>query len=178
MNITTCWNGVSCELVSLAVRGSVIAKKDFAQEKDMTPRLLVLTVTAALAFAGSAIAAGYSSTPSNTAQHSTSTAAKTTAPLGDNLTQNDVKTAIALSKVSNPVSTLANAKVDDQKGNTIGPVKSVITGKSGAPTAIHVDVDGRTVSMTARNFTYVKDRNILLTRMSKAQIEKLPAVKG
>jgi hypothetical protein len=41
-----------------------------------------------------------------------------------------------------------------------------------------VDVNGRIVSMTARNFTYVKDRNILLTRMSKAQIEKLPAVKG
>jgi len=156
-----------------------IAKQGFVQEKDMTPRLFVLTVTAALALAGSAVAAGYSSTQSNTAQHpAASTAAKATTPLGDNLTQNDVKTAIALSKVSNPVSTLANAKVDDQHGNAIGPVKSVITGKSGAPTAIHVDVDGRTVSMTARNFTYVKDRNILLTRMSKAQIEKLPAVKG
>src|SRR5689334_16180901 len=101
MNIWTCWNGAFGADVSWWARGSDIAKKGFAQEKDMTPRIFVLTVAAALAVAGSAGAAGYSSTKSEPAQHSTaSTASKATpAPLGDNLTQKDVNTAIPLSKV-------------------------------------------------------------------------------
>jgi hypothetical protein len=79
---------------------------------------------------------------------------------------------------------LASAKVDDPSGNIIGPVKQVMTGKSGMATQIHVDVGGwlgvgeRVVAINARNFTYIPERGILLTKMSKNAIEKLPAVKS
>ena len=65
MNIATSWNGVSSELVSHAARGNVTTRQGFVQEKDMTSRLFALTIAAAMAVAGSAFAAGYSSsTPS------------------------------------------------------------------------------------------------------------------
>jgi len=144
----------------------------------MTPRLFVLTVTAALALAGSAVAAGYSSSTAGTTAPKATTQAQVPAGPTDTLTQKEMNAAMPLNKVSNPVSTLANAKVDDHQGHTFGPVKSVVTGETGAPTAIHVDIDGHIVSMAAKNLTYIPDRNILLTRMTKAQAEKLPAAKG
>ena len=178
MNIATGWNGVSSELVSLEARGSVIAKQGFVQEKDMTPRIFVFTVTAIMAVTGSAVAAGYSSTaPSKPA--TTASKATTAAPVSDKLTTKEMNGAIALDKVSNPQSTLAMAKVDDHAGHNIGEVKSVVTGASGAPTAIQVDVGGNhVVSMDTKNLTYIPDRKIVLTRMSKAQAEKRPAAKG
>jgi hypothetical protein len=103
---------------------------------------------------------------------------------GDTITAADMKSAMSLSKVKDAKDKLASAKVDDPKGNVIGPVKEVITGKTGTPTAIHVDVGGwlgvgeRVVSMKPSNFTYIPDRGILVTKMSKAAIEKLPAVKS
>ena len=54
---------------------------------------------------------------------------------GDTITAADMKSAMSLSKVKDAKDKLASAKVDDPKGNIIGPVKEVITGKSGAPTA-------------------------------------------
>ena len=177
MNIATSWNGVSPELVFLKRGGGDIAKQDFAQEKDMTPKLFVLTVATATAIAGSAFAAGYSSTAPSKA--STAASKATTEIAGDTLTNKEMNTAIPLNKVSNAENTLAMARVDDHAGHNLGQVKSVVTGASGAPTAIHVDVGGdHVVSMDAKNFTYIPDRKILLTRMSKAQLQKLPAVKG
>jgi hypothetical protein len=187
MNIATSWNGVSAEHVSWGARGRDIAKQAFAQEKDMTPKFFVLTIAAVMAVAGSASAAGYSSTtPSKggIAVSKATTEVEKAVGAGDKLTQKELNSAIPLNKVSNPVNTLATAKVDDRAGHIIGPVKSIITGQSGAPIAIHVDVGGflgvgeRVVSMNARNFTYVPDRNILLTRMTKAEVQKLHAVKG
>jgi len=159
----------------------------------MTPKLFVLTFTTAMALAGGAVAAGYSSTqPSTAGEHSRAGIATSKATTevekavgaGDRLSQKELDSAVPLTKVSNPVNTLATAKVDDRAGHIIGPVKSVVTGKAGAPTAIHVDVGGwlgvgeRVVSMDAKNFTYITNRNILLTTMTKAEVQKLPALKG
>ena len=176
MNIATSWNGVSCEFVSHPARGSVITKQGFVQEKDMTSRLFALTVAAAMAVGGSAIAAGYSSSAPSKA---TTSKAATAAPVSDKLTSKEMNAAIALDKVSNAQNTLTMAKVDDHSGHNIGEVKSVVTGASGAPTAIQVDVgNNHVVSMDAKNLTFIPDRKIVLTRMSKAQAEKLPAAKG
>jgi hypothetical protein len=176
MNIATPGNAISCELVSHAARGSVIAKQSFVQEKDMTSRLFALTIAAALAVGGSALAAGYSSAPS---KGSTAASKATTEVAGDKLTRKEMNAAIPLDKVTNPTSTLAMAKVDNHAGHNIGEVKSVVTGASGAPTAITVDVgNNHIVSMDAKNVTFIPDRKIVLTRMSKAQAEKLPAAKG
>ena len=125
------------------------------------------------------------SNKNNSAQHSNiGTEIAKPVGSGDTITAADMKSAMSLSKVKDAKDKLASAKVDDPKGNVIGPVKEVITGKSGAPTAIHVDVGGwlgvgeRVVSMKPTNFTYIPDRGILVTKMSKAAIEKLPAVKN
>jgi len=172
MNIATSGNCDSDEHVFFRGGERDIAKQSFEQENDMTPRLFVITVMTAMAIAGGAVAASHSN-PASIA----STAS-------DSVTRKELRSAITLDKVSNPTTTLANAKVDDRQGHTLGPVKSVITGSTGAPTAIHVDVGGwlgtgeHIVSMDAKNFTYVPDKHILLTRMTKAEVQKLPVVHG
>jgi hypothetical protein len=164
----------------------------------MTVKSLALGAAVLLAISGASFAA---TTTTTTTQHDTSTTnsnqhsgagiaaskagteAEKAVGAGDSLTQADMKSAISLSKVHDAKGTLASAKVDDRSGNIIGPVKSVVTNKAGMPEAIHVDVGGwlgvgeRVVSMSAKNFTYIPDRNILLTKMSKDQVKKMKPVK-
>jgi hypothetical protein len=159
----------------------------------MTRTFLTVTAATLIALGGASYAATTTTNDhtANTTQHSSTGAATSKAGTevekavgaGDTLSAADMKSAMSLSKVKDAKDKLASAKVDDPKGNIIGPVKEVITGKSGAPTEIHVDVGGwlgvgeRVVSMKASNFTYIPSRDILVTKMSKAAIEKLPAVK-
>ena len=158
----------------------------------MTRTFLTATAAALIALGGVSYAATTTKDyTANTTQHSTSgtttskagTEIEKAVGAGDTLTAADMKSAMSLSKVKDAKDKLASAKVDDPKGNIIGPVKEVITGKSGTATMIHVDVGGwlgvgeRVVSMKASNFTYIPDRGILVTKMSKSAIEKLPAVK-
>ena len=102
---------------------------------------------------------------------------------GDTFTKAELNSAMSLSKVSDAKDKLATAKVDDPSGNIIGPVKSVMTDKAGKASAIHVDVGGwlglgeHVVSMNAKNFTYLPDRNILLTKMTKEQVKKMKPIK-
>ena len=159
----------------------------------MTRTFLTATAAALIALGGVSYAATTTKDhTTNTTQYSTSgnagskagTEIEKAVGAGDTLTAADMKSAMSLSKVKDAKDKLASAKVDDPKGNIIGPVKEVITGKSGTATAIHVDVGGwlgvgeRVVSMKPSNFTYIPDRGILVTKMSKAAIEKLPAVKN
>lgn len=158
----------------------------------MTRTFLTTTAAALIALGGVSYAATTTSDhTANTTQHTSSGTATSKAGTeiekavgaGDTLTAAEMKSAMSLSKVKDAKDKLATAKVDDPKGNIIGPVKEVITGKSGTPTEIHVDVGGwlgvgeRVVSMKAANFTYIPARDILVTKMSKTAIEKLPAVK-
>jgi len=158
----------------------------------MALKSLSLAAAAVLALSSAAFAATTGNTEATSStQHATGNVAASKATTevekavgaGDSFTEAELKSAVALSKVKDAKDTLATAKVDDPKGNIIGPVKNVVTGKSGMPTAIHVDVGGwlgvgeRVVSITAKNFTYIPDRGILMTKMSKAEIQKLPAVK-
>jgi hypothetical protein len=164
----------------------------------MTRTLLTMTAATLIALGGASYAATTTKDHAATTEHATKT--ETTknnsnehskvgteidkaVGSGDTITAADMKSAMSLSKVKDAKDKLATAKVDDPKGNVIGPVKEVITGKSGTATAIRVDVGGwlgvgeRVVSMKPGNFTYIPDRGILVTKMSKAAIEKLPAVK-
>lgn len=158
----------------------------------MTRTFLTATAAALIALGGVSYAATTTSDhTANTTQHATSgnagakagTEIEKAVGAGDTLTAADMKSAMSLGKVKDAKDKLASAKVDDPKGNIIGPVKDVITSKSGAATMIHVDVGGwlgvgeRVVAMKASNFTFIPDRGILVTKMSKAAIEKLPAVK-
>jgi hypothetical protein len=162
----------------------------------MTRTLLTMTAATLIALGGASYAASTTNDTANSTQHETtskSTSGSATSKAGteiekaigggDTLSAADMQSAMSLSKVKDAKDKLASAKVDDPKGNIIGPVKEVMTGKSGTATAIHVDVGGwlgvgeRVVSMKASDFTFIPGRDILVTKMSKAAIEKLPAVK-
>jgi hypothetical protein len=162
--------------------------------KTLTLTAATLMAIGTASFAANNTATQHTNTTTNTTtstQHTTgnaagskaTTEAEKAAGAGDTLSATDLKSAVSLRNMKDAKDKLAAAKVDDPKGNIIGPVKDVVTGKSGAPTAIHVDVGGwlgvgeRVVSINAGNFTYIPGRDILLTKMSKAEIEKLPAVK-
>jgi hypothetical protein len=153
----------------------------------MALKSLTLTTAALIVLSSASFAANTTSSDHHTsggvAASKATTEVEKAAGAGDTLTAADMKSAVPLSKVKDAKDKLATAKVDDPMGHIIGPVKEVVTGKSGTPTAVHVDVGGwlgageRVVSINAGNFTYIPGRDILVTKMSKAQIEKLPAVK-
>jgi hypothetical protein len=153
----------------------------------MALKSLTLTTAALIVLSSASFAANTNSPDQHTsggiAASKATTEVEKGVGAGDTLSASDMKSAMPLSKVKDAKAKLATAKVDDPMGHIIGPVKEVVTGKSGTPTAVHVDVGGwlgageRVVSINAGNFTYIPGRDILVTKMSKAQIEKLPAVK-
>ena len=80
---------------------------------------------------------------------------------------------------------LQTAKVEDTQGHIIGTIKTVEKTSAGMPEAVHVDFaqwlgksGEHVVSVTAKNARYIPDRNIVLIRMSKAAVQKLPEVKS
>jgi sporulation protein YlmC with PRC-barrel domain len=91
---------------------------------------------------------------------------------------------LALSAVSNPKDTLTKAKVVDAAGNSIGSVDDVMFDKKGKPTSLKVDVGGflgvgdKDVAMKASAFKFDPDRKVLVTNMTKGQIQKLPEIKS
>lgn len=92
--------------------------------------------------------------------------------------------SVALRDVQNPKETLASASVQDDQGNSIGPVHEVVLGSNGKPTAVKVDVGGflgigsKVVAIRANKLKFQQDRNILVTTMTKNQIKALPQAKG
>ncbi len=82
--------------------------------------------------------------------------------------------------VPNPASTLSTASVKTSDGQAVGEVRSVVVGPNGKANAVIVEVGGflnvgeRAVAIDAKTFTYLKDRNILVASLSKADIEKMP----
>ncbi len=88
---------------------------------------------------------------------------------------------VPLNQVTDAKSTLASASVVDKDGNSVGSVKDIKTDSSGAATVIKVDVGGflgvgsKVVSLSPSRLTYERDRNILITNMTKDEIKALPA---
>lgn len=82
--------------------------------------------------------------------------------------------------VPNPATTLSTASVKTADGQAVGEVRSVVVGPNGKANAVVVEVGGflnvgeRAVSIDAKAFTYLKDRNILVAGLSKSDIEKMP----
>lgn len=82
--------------------------------------------------------------------------------------------------VASPETTLATAAVKTSSGQALGEVRSVVVGPDGKADAVIVEVGGflnvgeRAVSIDANKFTYLKDRNILVASVAKADVEKLP----
>jgi hypothetical protein len=145
----------------------------------MRLRLISLTAAAALFAASGALAQGYNA--SAAASKSTTTTSK--AASTEKLSTKEINSAMTLDKVHD-TAMLETAKVEDAQGNTLGTVKSVEKNASGVPQAIHVDFGPwlgsgeHVVSVDAKNARYVSDKNIILIRMSKADVQKLPEVKS
>jgi hypothetical protein len=159
------------------------------KEKDMT-KLISLTAAAALLMISGAVAQGYNSTsPSSStkAQQSASTsksgASTASTSTSDKLTTKELNSAMTLDKVHD-TAMLDTAKVEDRNGKVIGTVKSVEKTAAGVPEAVHIDFapmlgTGEHVAIvTAGKAQYIPDRNIILIRMSKADVQKLPEAKS
>ena len=105
------------------------------------------------------------------------TGAKTT------ITKEELDTAQKIRDVADPGTTLANAAVKTKDGEAVGEVRSVVVGKDGKAEAVVVEVGGflnvgeRAVSLKPNKFTYLPTRKILVTEVTKAELEKMPPAK-
>ncbi|HTQ14576.1 MAG TPA: hypothetical protein VMH86_11935 [Rhizomicrobium sp.] len=88
--------------------------------------------------------------------------------------------AVSLSAVSNPATTIANAAVDDSTGQQVGQVQKVKTNSKGKPTAVEVSLTSgaKTVSIRASKLKFDQSSNLLKADMSYSQIQALPAVQN
>ncbi len=98
------------------------------------------------------------------------------------VTKTELRKAVAVSDVANPTATLATAEIKNRKGQALGEVKSVDVSTDGKARAVKADVGGflgvgeREVSLDASKLVYLKDRNLIVTDMTKPEIENLPPV--
>lgn len=96
------------------------------------------------------------------------------------VTDAELKSAVSLNTIQNPAPALATAQIKNKQGQAIGTVSGVDVGPDGKADAIHVDVGsflgigGHRVAIKARNFVYLKSCDLLVTIMTKDQIEALP----
>jgi hypothetical protein len=87
--------------------------------------------------------------------------------------------AVPLDRVMNPLHSLATAEIKNRMGEPIGDVRSVQITDDGTAQAVRADVGGflgvneKTVTIPAGKLMYLKDRNLLVTDMSKAEVSKL-----
>jgi len=99
------------------------------------------------------------------------------------ITKEELAKGQKLTDVANPGTTLANAAVKTMAGEPVGEVRSVVVGKSGKADAVIVEVGGflnfgeRAVELKPNKFTYLPERNILVTEVTKAELEKMPVAK-
>jgi hypothetical protein len=99
------------------------------------------------------------------------------------ITPAELATGVNGENVANPEATLSTAAVKTSSGEALGEVRSVVVGPDGKADAVIVEVGGflnvgeRAVSIDAKKFTYLKDRNILVASVAKADVENMPAIK-
>ncbi|MEQ1754413.1 MAG: hypothetical protein ABL973_09800 [Micropepsaceae bacterium] len=116
-------------------------------------------------------------TASETANEISQVAAPNTA-----ITPAELAAGLPVANVPNPGTTLSTAAVKTMAGEGVGEVKSVVVGPNAMADAIILSTGGvlnvgeRAVSIEAKNFTYLKDRNLLVVSLTKADIEKLPTI--
>jgi len=86
-------------------------------------------------------------------------------------------TAAPLSQMSPVPSTLANATVQSQSGDTVGSVQKIVTGTDGKAAMVEVALTGnvKVVAISADKFVYDAQKNVLVASLSMDQIKSLPA---
>jgi sporulation protein YlmC with PRC-barrel domain len=82
---------------------------------------------------------------------------------------------VALTTVANPASTLEGLSIKSTSGEALGTVDDVVLGADGKPTALEVAVEGgSTVTVAASNFVFDQDSKMVITHLSRAQIDAQP----
>ena len=100
------------------------------------------------------------------------------------ITPRELAAGINAKDVPNPATTLSTAAVRTSSGQALGEVRSVDVGPDGKANAVIVEVGGflnvgeRAVSIDAKKFTYLKDRNMLVASLAKSDVEKMPPAKA
>ena len=87
--------------------------------------------------------------------------------------------AVSLSAIRNPAQALATAEIKNRQGEAVGSVSSVDVGPDGAARAVSVDVGGflgmgtHRVAIRAASLSYLKSRDLLVTSLTRKEIEAL-----
>jgi hypothetical protein len=99
------------------------------------------------------------------------------------ITATELAAGISAVDVPSPESTLSTASVKTSAGQALGEVRAVTVGPDGRANAVTVEVGGflnvgeHPVSIDAKKFTYLKDRNILVAAVTKSEVESMPVAK-
>lgn len=95
------------------------------------------------------------------------------------VTDAELAAGLPAKQVPNPSTSLSTATVKSMKGDILGEVRSVVVAPDGMAQAVIVEVGGflnvgeRAVSIDAAKLTYLKDRNLLIADVTKADVEKM-----
>ncbi len=95
------------------------------------------------------------------------------------VSKNEMRKAVSLDRVMNPLHSLDTAEIKSRKGEPIGDVRSVEITEDGSARAVRADVGAflgmneKIVTIPADKLMYLKDRNLLVTDMSKTELSKL-----
>jgi hypothetical protein len=87
--------------------------------------------------------------------------------------------AVSLSTIHNPAQAIATAEIKNREGQAVGSVSSVDVGPDGVARAVSVDVGGflgmgtHRVAIRAASLRYLKSRDLLVTSLSRNEIEAL-----
>ena len=95
------------------------------------------------------------------------------------ISSDEMAHAISLSAIRNPAQALATAEIKNREGEAVGTVSSVDVGPDGVARAVSVDVGGflgigtHRVAIRANSLSYLKSRDLLVTALSRKEIEYL-----
>jgi hypothetical protein len=96
------------------------------------------------------------------------------------ISADELAAAVPLTSVGDPAKSLATAGIKNPGGEAVGTVSSVDVTPTGKAKAIHADVGGflgmgeHRVALNADKLVYLKSRNLIVTHMTKDQIQALP----
>lgn len=139
----------------------------------MSPKLLLVPAMATALL----VCAACEKRPDQAAQNDTSAASSTMAKYSSD----EMSKGTKASDVSNPQTTLANASVENEQGESLGQIKSITVSSDGKAAAVNIEVanvsgaGNKTVAVDATKFTYLPDRNVLVASLGKSDVENMPA---
>ena len=95
------------------------------------------------------------------------------------ISDEEMANSVSLSTIHNPAQAIATAEIKNREGQAVGSVSSVDVGPDGVARAVSVDVGGflgmgtHRVAIRAASLRYLKSRDLLVTSLSRNEIEAL-----